>query len=308
MQPPKYNMCPLTWSRKNWIIVSFSSLEFIPQVKIWYKQMTNLGYKSHHIVSLDKESYRILCKNPDYRVISGFEGDLPIGTEKKARNTRLQSIWRIRYGVLLRLLSLGYNVFISDSDSIWKKYVDLDLLDVASFDMFHSVGGDLPMSTYKVWGHVLAGGVGGYTSKYRNSVGIYQIQLEIWEFRLETLRKPPFDFFDYHFKQFTKTIFSYLNALNKTVKMFTELQRICEERHLSERDHCDDQVILNEFYRTVLNLNWYGGSGQFRGDRPKAARGRHEVWGLDYSAPRLEQRNLKNQNSDFHCFDQNTSC
>lgn len=179
MQPPKYNMCPLTWSRKNWIIVSFSSLEFIPQVKIWYKQMTNLGYKSHHIVSLDKESYRILCKNPDYRVISGFEGDLPIGTEKKARNTRLQSIWRIRYGVLLRLLSLGYNVFISDSDSIWKKYVDLDLLDVASFDMFHSVGGDLPMSTYKVWGHVLAGGVGGYTSKYRNSVGIYQIQLEI---------------------------------------------------------------------------------------------------------------------------------
>ena len=81
-----------------------------------------------------------------------------------------------------------------------------------------------------------------------------------------------------------------MNALHKTVRMFTELQRICEEKHASEKEHCDDQVILNEFYRTVLKLNWYGGSGGFRGDRPKAARGRHEGWGIDYSALGEESR------------------
>ena len=72
-----FNMCPFQWSESRWIIVAFSSIEYITQAKIWYKQLTNLGYNYHHIVSLDLKTYQILTKNNTYRVISGFQGYLP---------------------------------------------------------------------------------------------------------------------------------------------------------------------------------------------------------------------------------------
>ena len=38
----------------------------------------------------------------------------------------LHNLWAIRLRTIHQLLSLSVNVFTSDSDTIWKKYVDLD--------------------------------------------------------------------------------------------------------------------------------------------------------------------------------------
>ena len=49
------------------------------------------------------------------------------------------TIWLIRLEVTLRLLEAGFSVIMSDVDSIWTRFVDLDDNWFENFDLIHSL-------------------------------------------------------------------------------------------------------------------------------------------------------------------------
>lgn len=140
---------------EKWIIIAFSDITYIEVAKIWYNQLTKLGYSEHKIAALDHETY-VTLKEDSYRVM--------LTNEKLERSGRvLKLIWKIRLMTLNSLLKEGYNVMISDVDSIWLNYRDLNSLP-PMFDTFHSYGTTFPSDTFKKWKFVICGCIGAYRS------------------------------------------------------------------------------------------------------------------------------------------------
>ena len=52
-------------------------------------------------------------------------------------------------------------MFLSDVDSVWIKFVDLDKLP-ENFDAFNAIAKTHPKQIYETWGFTLCGGLGGY--------------------------------------------------------------------------------------------------------------------------------------------------
>ena len=61
------------------------------------------------------------------------------------------------------LLHLDHHIFLSDVDTIWKKYKNLNLLP-PMIDHFHSYGTSWPALAYDLWGFVINGGIAAYHS------------------------------------------------------------------------------------------------------------------------------------------------
>ena len=70
-------------------------------------------------------------------------------------------IWRLRLITTYELLREGYSVFLTDVDSLWNYYVDLDDLP-NNFDAIHAVAGDYPEYINSYWGFSLCGGLAFY--------------------------------------------------------------------------------------------------------------------------------------------------
>ena len=141
-------------SNDNWIIVCFSNKNYIEIVKIWYKQLEMLGYTNHFIVAMDSETYDILTENNEHRVIKSIR---PFNSSYQ----NLQNLWAIRLRTIHQLLSLNFNVLSSDSDAIWKKYVDLNSLP-KNYNIIHAYDRGYPKNAYQHFGFVVTGGIGGY--------------------------------------------------------------------------------------------------------------------------------------------------
>ena len=147
-----------------WIIIAFSDITYIEVAKVWYNQLTKLGYTEHTIAALDHETY-ITLKEDSYRVM--------LTNEKLDRGGRfLKLIWKIRLFTLNSLLKEGYNVMISDVDSIWLSYRDLNKLP-HMFDTFHSYGTTFPSDTYSRWKFVVCGCIGAYR-RTENTLNLFK--------------------------------------------------------------------------------------------------------------------------------------
>lgn len=150
-------------STNPWIIIGFANFAYIEVAKIWYNQLTALGYTEHKIGVLDHETFYELTFH-GYRTILPDEKLLKKMSDVKLADkpiTRL--IWTVRLSAMKDLIIKGFNVMISDVDSIWIKYQNLNLLPTG-FDSFHAYGTTFPQSVFDEQGFVVCGGVAAYKS------------------------------------------------------------------------------------------------------------------------------------------------
>ena len=70
-------------------------------------------------------------------------------------------VWQIRMQTMYSLLNQSYAVVLTDLDSIWNWYVDLDKLP-PNFDVFHSVCTKNPPKIKFIWGFTLCAGLAFY--------------------------------------------------------------------------------------------------------------------------------------------------
>lgn len=154
---------------KGWIIIGFANFEYLLPAKIWYNQLASLGYTEHAIVALDSKTYEILKNDEKYRVLpapeSGRYLDQPVLGEDYTGSMFLKTIWSIRFEKTRDLLREGYNVFLTDIDSIWMKYVSLESL--TNFDVSHAACGNWPQAAFDEWGFVVCAGVTAYRSNQK---------------------------------------------------------------------------------------------------------------------------------------------
>ena len=76
----------------------------------------------------------------------------------------------------LNFLKQNKNIFITDVDSLWAKYKDLNKLP-KQFDTFHGTGTKWPPNAFEEWGFVLCGCVQGYHSN-SNTIKFFETLLD----------------------------------------------------------------------------------------------------------------------------------
>jgi len=154
-----------------WIILGFASTSYLFSAKMWYHQLSSLGYTEHVIVALDRKLYDELTYNNTlddhnyYRVLPSGPSNRYL--DEPSRHMKgegyLLSIWSMRLEKVSQLLEEGFNVFVTDIDSIWLKYIPMQQLS-REYDVLHTICGTWPPAMYKTWGFVVCAGVAGYRS------------------------------------------------------------------------------------------------------------------------------------------------
>ena len=142
---------------KNWLIVGFSDETYLPVAKIWYDQLTRLGYSNHLIVALNSATYQLLRNENNNTTDLGdlFSNYRTIWNRSKMdiiSLNKLANIWRARFNVLYALVRAGFNVIVSDIDAVWVRYFELDEYLGEEFDTFHSYATTHPIDIYWVLG------------------------------------------------------------------------------------------------------------------------------------------------------------
>lgn len=139
---------------KNWLIVGFSDETYLPVAKIWYDQLTSLGYSNHLIVALNSATYQLL-RNENDNTTDLFSNYRTIWNRSKMdiiSLNKLANIWRARFNVLYALIRAGFNVIVSDIDAVWVRFFELDECLGEEFDTFHSYATTHPIDIYWVLG------------------------------------------------------------------------------------------------------------------------------------------------------------
>ena len=139
-----------------WIILGFSDFSYSKIAKIWYYQLEKLGYTEHRIVPLDEKTEKFF-QNENSSIKLAKPRELLNNTHT------IHQIWTSRIQTINDYLFKGYNVFVTDVDSIWVNYRNLSHLPTSQFSTFHAEGLTFPMDTYKVWNFTVCGGIAGYS-------------------------------------------------------------------------------------------------------------------------------------------------
>ena len=141
---------------KDWTIIAFSDITYTPAAEFWYKQLSALGHNNHKIIALDDAAYKKLSSK-------GFRVESALFYLKHDGTSKLSNLWSLRLKTLQKYVESNQNIFISDVDSIWVSYRDLNDLP-ENIDTFHGTGKTYPQDVYDQWGFVICGCIGGYRS------------------------------------------------------------------------------------------------------------------------------------------------
>ena len=110
-----------------WIIIAFSDRNYLDIAKLWYDQMSDIGYKNHYIACLDSSTYKSFqnIRYQSFPVIGGNKMRDKMSQIRKIRDKK-RLIWKTRINTMEILLNHGLNVFLSDIDVVWLRYKDLE--------------------------------------------------------------------------------------------------------------------------------------------------------------------------------------
>ena len=167
----------LKTTTKTYLIVVFTTISYIPATLKWIARMEKLGYQNVRIYALEelalnelkalkssgKISYEVFWHKTKHKVALHasqrriFKNATDPALFMKANPRSRVTIWLIRLEVTLRLLEEGYPVVVSDVDSIWTKFVDLDNNWFENFDVIHSLGYRMPAWVLEKQGFVICG-------------------------------------------------------------------------------------------------------------------------------------------------------
>ena len=170
------------------IIIAFSDINYWPAAKIWFHRMISLGYQQVRMYALDQIVYQ--------KMLTDIGPDFTFSPKQESKNIKLLKIgpnyvykteydpkfkekyyysvgsfknrakvWNIRVQTITSLLEQGYSVLSSDIDSLWLKYVNLDIFfgkRKFNFDIVHSIAGFKPREVVDEWGFSVCGCLGFY--------------------------------------------------------------------------------------------------------------------------------------------------
>ena len=167
-------------STKNWKIIGFTDIKYLPVAKIWYQHLNNLGYDNHYLVSLDNQTADYFSRQQTtktkklvYRNFASKQEILPVTMNDRGRF--LKSIWKTRLLTILDLLRHERQpVLLSDVDSIFLRYKNLQNFP-SEYDIFAAIATSHPLDVYRLWGTTLGGGIIGFQANERTIKFLEQI-------------------------------------------------------------------------------------------------------------------------------------
>ncbi len=157
------------------LIIVFTDISYLSATKKWISRMEGLGYQNVRIYALEKLAFQELKKLNLIYEVQYHNTEYEIGLKPRNKADILESykdperklrvkrgerykIWRIRLEVTKRILKEeNFSVIISDIDSIWTRFVDLENDYFNNFDVIHSLGYKMPEWILEKQGFVLCG-------------------------------------------------------------------------------------------------------------------------------------------------------
>lgn len=135
-------------------IVVFTDAAYFTLACEWWQNMVSLGYKHNEllIVSMDATTSKKL---------EDFSGDMQIDTFP----CDLAQIWKCRLDYILKTITGGDNIILSDTDNFFQRHVPLSAFENSEFDAIHAIATTWPNDVFKTQGFVLHAGM----VFYRNS-------------------------------------------------------------------------------------------------------------------------------------------
>lgn len=101
---------------QSWIILWFTDNNYLPDV----------GYENHVIIALDGSSYKYLKVEGKYRCEKG---------PGKVQGPGIRNVVKLRLATVAKYLERGKSVFVSDVDTYWNYYFDLNKFS-PQYDVF----------------------------------------------------------------------------------------------------------------------------------------------------------------------------
>lgn len=139
-------------------IAAFSNINYIAIAKQWYGRMDVLGYTEHSVVAMDNKTFSLL-------LAEGYRVEMVSPNMLSPKLNPISSLLSARVHYIYHSLLNGTDIFISDVDSIWNRYVSLHIFKDA--DVFHAFGTKWPPHVYKILGFTVCTGVALYRSTPR---------------------------------------------------------------------------------------------------------------------------------------------
>ena len=137
---------------QSWIILGFTDTNYLPVTKLWFERLSDIGYENHVIIALDDFSYKSLKVEGKYRCEKGTG---------KLQGPGIRNVVKLRLATVAKYLEKGKNVFVSDVDTYWNYYFDLNKLS-PQYDVFHAFATIWPPTVLKKWGFTLCTCIAGY--------------------------------------------------------------------------------------------------------------------------------------------------
>ena len=137
----------VTKQQKNVTVIAFSNFNYIPVTLHFCSHMKALGY-TPVIIATDDKSFESVQKS--------------LCTARRGRDWKrkdgLDALWPMRLQTLLEYVQRNESVFLTDVDTIWRRYESLEQFE--DYDIYHGQGTTWPRHAYEKQGWVAAAGIG----------------------------------------------------------------------------------------------------------------------------------------------------
>ena len=150
---------PQRTTYNNTIILGAADAKYKEIAEKWYHRLTELGYTTHEIIAVDRAMLET-CRNQGLRcqpLIPSQNCTYPLGVFQGQKYRRL--VFATRWLVVLRNLLKGRNVFLSDVDNIYERFMSMEKLEGSPYDVFHAFSNGFPKAAWAKAGFSVCGGV-----------------------------------------------------------------------------------------------------------------------------------------------------
>jgi hypothetical protein len=141
-------------------IIAFTDFSFRNLALEWYARLTNLGYDTHTIITIDQESMDYFIKiNQNKSEKERYRVEQQLVDKGTRRKEMVASLWYNRLVYCLRQLKNGVSVLLTDTDNIFRRYVPTCTFQDSNYDAIFAFELGYPRHIFRQLGFVICGGM-----------------------------------------------------------------------------------------------------------------------------------------------------
>ena len=141
-------------------IIAFSDMKYQRAASEWYEKTQSLGYTAIRLIATDHEAFEKF-------VGAGYCAELEL-----TDITDLSKLWRLRLKVLQRKLEGGYNILLSDIDTIFLRNVPLSEIAESGTHVAFMEGTIWPQDVFDSQGFVVCPGMSWWSAETPHALSI----------------------------------------------------------------------------------------------------------------------------------------